>query len=82
MNKLIQALVLSLLLVTGMPNALAATTVRVSVGSNGAQANKKSFWPALSADGRYVAFESYASNLVPGDTNKDRDIFVHDRMTG
>jgi len=38
--------------------------------------------PCLSADGRYVAFESVASNLVAGDTNGMRDIFVHDRDTG
>jgi Tol biopolymer transport system component/chitodextrinase len=37
---------------------------------------------ALSADGRYVAFDSLASNLVPGDTNGRRDVFVHDRQTG
>lgn len=35
-----------------------------------------------SADGRYVAFMSVASNLVPGDTNGKQDIFVHDRETG
>lgn len=37
---------------------------------------------ALSADGRYIAFDSLASNLVPGDTNGKRDVFVHDRQTG
>lgn len=57
-------------------------TTRVSVGSTGAQGNDASEAPALSADGRYVAFESYASNLVPGDTNGTIDVFVHDRQTG
>ena len=38
--------------------------------------------PSISADGRYVAFESDASNLVSGDTNYHPDIFVHDRQTG
>jgi Tol biopolymer transport system component len=38
--------------------------------------------PTISNNGRYVAFVSYASNLVPGDTNDDSDIFVHDRQTG
>ncbi|MCC7012311.1 MAG: PD40 domain-containing protein [Planctomycetes bacterium] len=56
------------------------TTVRVSVASSGAQANGSSSTPALSADGRYVAFYSTASNLVAGDTNGFWDIFVHDRQ--
>ena len=36
----------------------------------------------MSDDGRYIAFDSDASNLVAGDTNEVRDIFVHDRLTG
>ena len=39
-------------------------------------------YPSISADGRFVAFDSLASNLVPGDTNGMRDVFVHDRQTG
>jgi CSLREA domain-containing protein len=71
------------------------TTTRVSVATGGAEANDSSYSPAISADGRYIAFYSYASNLVPGDTNNScainsggagtdncRDIFVHDRQTG
>jgi len=57
-------------------------TTRVSVASNGAEANHESRQPSISTDGRYVAFRSYASNLVPGDTNGTADIFVHDRVTG
>jgi Tol biopolymer transport system component len=57
-------------------------TTRVSVGSDGTQGNNSSLAPQLSADGRYVAFGSYASNLVPGDTNAEHDAFVHDRWTG
>lgn len=57
-------------------------TVRMSVGSDGAQANGHSGGPALSANGRYIAFWSTASNLVDGDTNGVRDIFVHDRESG
>jgi len=57
-------------------------TVRVSVGSAGAQANNRSFLPAISSDGRYVAFISDASNLVVGDTNNGPDVFVHDLVTG
>jgi Tol biopolymer transport system component len=61
---------------------LTGQTTRVSVASDGAQGNGDSECPSISADGRYVAFQSYASNLVPGDTNLVRDIFVHDRLTG
>jgi len=57
-------------------------TERVSVDSAGAQGNSSSNDPSISADGRYVAFESDASNLAPDDTNYDTDIFVHDRLTG
>ncbi|MGH2377210.1 MAG: DUF6531 domain-containing protein [Candidatus Limnocylindria bacterium] len=59
-----------------------ATTIRVSVGSGGAEADGESFLPAISGDGRYVAFISVATNLVPDDTNGGRDVFVHDRSTG
>ena len=53
---------------------------RVSVGPGGLQANNRfSGSPALSADGRYVAFYSCASNLVAGDTNGTVDVFVRDR---
>jgi Tol biopolymer transport system component len=58
------------------------TTTRVSVSSSGAQANHGSKNPALSASGRYVVFESLASNLVSGDTNGAWDVFRHDRQTG
>ena len=58
------------------------TTERVSVDSTGTQANKDSSRPAISADGRFVAFVSTASNLVDGDTNGIRDTFIHDRQTG
>ncbi len=57
------------------------TTTLVSVDSAGNQANGGSYEPAFSADGRYVAFTSRASNLVPGDTNGDYDVFVRDRQT-
>jgi Tol biopolymer transport system component len=57
-------------------------TRRVSVSSSGAQGNHRSGAPSMSADGRFVAFWSYASNLVDGDTNRSRDVFVHDLRTG
>jgi len=55
---------------------------RVSVASDGTQGNGSSSYPSISADGRYVAFGSSASNLVAGDTNEYHDIFVHDTQTG
>jgi Tol biopolymer transport system component len=55
---------------------------RDSVATGGAEANGPSTNPVLSADGRYVAFESDATNLVAGDKNGYTDIFVHDRRTG
>lgn len=59
-----------------------ATTVRVSVASNGAEGNASCFWgPAISASGRYVAFPSIASNLVPGDSNGGQDVFVRDLVS-
>ena len=56
-------------------------TERVSLSSSGVQANSHSGAPSISADGRFVAFQSFASNLVAGDTNGTIDVFVHDRDT-
>jgi Tol biopolymer transport system component len=61
---------------------LTGQTTRVSVASDGTEGNEESLDPSLSADGRFVAFTSWASNLVDGDTNEWADIFVHDRTTG
>lgn len=57
-------------------------TTRVSIDSLGIQSNGNSYRSAISFDGRYVAFESDATNLVTNDTNLKRDIFIHDRQTG
>jgi archaellum component FlaF (FlaF/FlaG flagellin family) len=67
-------------------------TTRVSTDSEGNQANPCYYGcyyynfgssdPSISADGRYVAFYSYADNLVPGDTNQAPDVFVKDALTG
>jgi Tol biopolymer transport system component len=57
-------------------------TSLVSVASDGTQGNGQSQFPSISADGRYIAFISYASNLVTGDINGHQDVFVHDRQTG
>jgi Tol biopolymer transport system component len=58
------------------------TTQRVSVDSGGTQGNDISLYPSISADGRYVAFMSHATNLVPGDTNGVADVFVRDLQSG
>jgi Tol biopolymer transport system component len=57
-------------------------TTRVSVASDGAQADNNSREPMISTDGRWVVFGSDASNLVAGDTNGAQDVFLHDRETG
>ena len=57
-------------------------TTRVSVASDGTEGDGPSRTPAVSADGRFVAFDSDAGNLVVGDGNDTADVFVHDRHTG
>jgi Tol biopolymer transport system component len=61
------------------------TTERVSVGAGGVQADRSdgyAWWSAVSKNGRYVAFTSFATNLVPGDTNGASDVFLRDRRGG
>jgi Tol biopolymer transport system component len=58
------------------------TTTRASVDPTGADAGGGSYTPSISGDGRYVAFQSTAGNLVPGDTNFFDDVFVRDLQTG
>jgi Tol biopolymer transport system component len=60
---------------------LTGTTERVSVATDGTQAQYPSQRPRISADGRYVVFDSFAPNLVPGDTNGLTDVFLRDRTT-
>lgn len=61
---------------------VAETTVRVSVGPGGRQGDNACSNPAISSDGRHVAFESSATTLVEGDSNESTDVFRHDRVTG
>jgi hypothetical protein len=58
------------------------TTTRVSAAGDGSQGNQLSSQSVISADGRYVVFMSLADNLVQGDTNGLRDIFLKDMVTG
>lgn len=55
-------------------------TTIISVSSSGQQANRGSFNPAISSDGRYVVYESRATNLVSGDDNRREDVFLYDRQ--
>jgi len=79
------AIALLLCIVSNNGFAVGQTT-RVNVGAGGAEANDYSSigsraFNAISANGRFVVFQSDADNLVVGDTNKETDIFVHDRLT-
>jgi Tol biopolymer transport system component len=58
------------------------TTLISHAAGSGTAANGSSRFPAVSADGRYVAFSSDASNLLPGPRLTGRNVFLHDRATG
>jgi Tol biopolymer transport system component len=58
----------------------AGTTERASVHSSGHEGDNSSNFPSISGDGSLVAFQSYADNLVPGDTNASGDVFLRDRF--
>jgi len=57
-------------------------TTLISVANDGSQGNDDSEKPSISSNGRYIAFQSDASNLVNGDTNEEMDVFLHDSQTG
>lgn len=81
-DKLVLILMCTCVLLLALLPISAGVTTRVSVASVGTQANGDSLYPAISGDGRFSVFCSGAPNLVPGDTNGYRDVFVHDRQTG
>lgn len=58
------------------------TTELISGGIDGGEADGPSIFPGLSADGRYVVFESQAGDIIPNDHQNFADIFVHDRQSG
>jgi hypothetical protein len=62
-------------------DTLTGLTDHVSYAFNGTSANEGSYNGYVSCDGRFVGISSYASNLVPNDTNFDYDVFVFDRLT-
>ncbi len=65
-----------------MRDTVAGTTTRINISSAWVQDNNSSFLPKISSNGRYVVFESYASNLVPNDTNGVQDVFMRDTVAG
>ncbi len=73
------AFTLNLLLFSGITFA---ATERVSVSSDGVEGDGYSYQPSISADGRFVAFESYSGNIIPVNTYDKKNIYVHDRQTG
>jgi Tol biopolymer transport system component len=74
--------VLAALVLVSTALSASAGTTRVSVSSSRQQGNRPSFTAGISANGRFVAFTSLATDLVPGDTNGRQDAFVYDRRTG
>ena len=81
-SYIILTIIIGNLYIFSFVNAAPGDTTRVSVASDGTQGNGNIGIQSISGDGRYVAFSSDASNLVPGDTNEKSDIFLHDRQTG
>src|SRR5947207_13573526 len=81
-RRVLSSVALVLLTALWGRSAGAQTTERVSVVSGGTEGNNASLGSALSADGRFVAFDSSATDLVAADTNGVSDVFVHDRQTG
>jgi Tol biopolymer transport system component len=72
----------ALVLVSTAPSATTARTTRVSVSTSQQQGDRPSWTAGVSANGRFVAFTSQATDLVPGDTNDRQDAFVIDRKNG
>src|SRR3989442_7588510 len=81
-QRVLSSVALVLLTALWGRSAGAQTTERVSVVSGGTEGNNASLGSALSADGRFVAFDSSATDLVAADTNGASDVLVHDRQTG
>lgn len=77
-----RAFLIALFFVWLAPPLGAQSTVRVSESSSGTEGNSPSSGASLSRDGHWIAFESFASNLVQDDKNGLSDVFVHNRITG
>jgi Tol biopolymer transport system component len=82
-SRVVMAAVTTAVLLPALAGAQFRGTATIAdVSSEGEQADESAADPSISADGRFVAFASAASNLVPLDTNGDTDIFVYDTQTG
>ena len=82
-----RGLVIAVIMLGPLGSAAAQLTERISVDSSGVEANYGADVPSpsvgfVSADGRFVVFNSGATNLVPGDTNGNWDVFIRDRLSG
>jgi hypothetical protein len=84
--RFLRLVALSVAVVSGMAvgvaHAATPTTSRVSLSSSGTEGNGSSYLGTVSANGRFVAFSSGSSNLVPGDANASTDVFLRDRKSG
>src|SRR5262245_46215037 len=80
--ELVAAIGVLSLVSAAVPTAAAQNVSLASVSTSGAQGNEFSTESHLSADGRIVAFTSWATNLVAGDTNDTGDVFLRDLATG
>ncbi len=65
-----------------LKNTQTGEVTRISVDANGLESNGNSSNPSITPDGRYVVYESSATNIVPGDTDSVIDIYRYDRFTG
>ena len=74
----------ALVVLVALPASATSVTERISVGPRGAQSSDfgVSATASVSSSGRFIAFESVADNLVPGDTNDNSDVFLRDRKAG
>jgi hypothetical protein len=63
-------------------DTFASVTSRVSLRNSGGQSGRGGLWPSLSQDGRYVAFVSASTDLIPVDLNRASDVFIRDRVGG
>jgi Tol biopolymer transport system component len=79
---LYSAVAFAAIVISIAPAASGQVVSRVSVSSTGVEGNAESYAPAISADGRFVAFVSESTNLAPGNLARDPQVFVHDRTTG
>jgi Tol biopolymer transport system component len=74
--------IVSMVLPLSAPTAAQSTTALVSATTSGTGGNEQSDEPSISADGRFVVFTGYATDLIPGGTNGLGDVFLRDLTTG